>query len=114
MPSSDAVLINATLNCLGILIRTRPSIANKILSAILNFNPLKQANSPMTPKLKVIIKSMERTTKALLMNINKRFVVCSFLTRSWLMIMQESYWTFGGTNTTVPRTHQPVDDGYIP
>ncbi|KAI9871477.1 MAG: hypothetical protein M1830_002877 [Pleopsidium flavum] len=70
--TSDAVLVNATLNCLGILIRTRQSIANKILSAILNFNPLKQANSPMTPKLKVMIKSMERTTKALLMNINKR------------------------------------------
>ncbi|MCJ1363454.1 hypothetical protein MMC16_002561 [Acarospora aff. strigata] len=70
--TSDAVLVNATLNCLGILIRTRPSIANKTLTAILNFNPLKQANSPMTPKLKVIIKSMERTTKALLMNVNKR------------------------------------------
>lgn len=74
MSYSDAVLVNATLNCLGILIRSRPFIANKILSAVLNFNPLKQANSPMTPKLKVIIKSMERTTKALLMNINKRFV----------------------------------------
>ena len=72
---SDAVLVNATLNCLGILIRTRPSIANKTLTAILNFNPLKQANSPMTPKLKVIIKSMERTTKALLMNVNKRYDV---------------------------------------
>jgi len=74
---SDAVLVNATLNCLGILIRTRQSIANKILSAILNFNPLKQANSPMTPKLKVMIKSMERTTKVLLININKRFVFAS-------------------------------------
>ncbi len=72
MYSSDAVLVNSTLNCLGLLIRSRPSIANKILSAILNFNPLKQANSPMTPKLKVLIKSMERTTRALLTNVNKK------------------------------------------
>ncbi|KAI9722592.1 MAG: hypothetical protein M1812_001523 [Candelaria pacifica] len=70
--TSDAVLVNSTLNCLGLLIRSRPSIANKIVSAILNFNPLKQANSPMTPKLKVLTKSMERTTRALLTNINKR------------------------------------------
>ncbi|KAI9702060.1 MAG: hypothetical protein M1836_001404 [Candelina mexicana] len=70
--TSDAVLVNSTLNCLGLLIRSRPSIANRILSGILNFNPLKQANSPMTPKLKVLIKSMERTTRALLTNINKR------------------------------------------
>lgn len=31
----------------------------------------------MTPKLKVMIKSMERTTKVLLININKRFVFAS-------------------------------------
>lgn len=69
---SDAVLINATLNCLSTLLRTRQSIANKIMSAILSFNPMKQANSPMTPKAKVQIKSMERTTRALLMNILRR------------------------------------------
>lgn len=65
-------MIDATLNCVAPLIRTRPPIANKILSAILNFNPLKQANSPMTPKMRVMVKSMERTTRALLMNVNKR------------------------------------------
>jgi symplekin len=69
---SDAILINATLNGLSVLIRTRPAVANKILSAILNFNPLKQANSPMTPRLRVMVKSMERTTRALLINTNKR------------------------------------------
>lgn len=86
---SDAVLVNATLNCLGILIRTRQSIATKILSAILNFNPLKQANSPMTPKLKVMIKSMERTTKALLMNINKRYIVMNLVEAPMLTVFQE-------------------------
>lgn len=56
---------------MAVLIRTRPAVANKIISAILSFNPLKQANSPMTPRLRVIVKSMERTTRALLKNVNK-------------------------------------------
>ncbi|KKZ67315.1 hypothetical protein EMCG_06998 [[Emmonsia] crescens] len=70
--SSDPILVNATLNCLPIMIRTRQSISSKIVNAILNFNPLKQANSPMTPTIRVNIKSMERTTRALLLNIMKR------------------------------------------
>jgi hypothetical protein len=68
------VLVDATLNSLSILIRARPHIANKILNVILNFNPLKQANSPMTPKLRVMVKSMEKTTRSLLVHILKRFV----------------------------------------
>lgn len=59
------------MNCMAVLIRSRPAVANKIISAILNFNPLKQANSPMTPRLRVIVKSMEKTTRVLLKNINK-------------------------------------------
>lgn len=70
---SDAVLVDATLNSLSILIRARPHVANKILNVILNFNPLKQANSPMTPKLRVMVKSMEKTTRSLLLHINKRY-----------------------------------------
>ncbi|KAF2146618.1 uncharacterized protein K452DRAFT_262560 [Aplosporella prunicola CBS 121167] len=69
---SDALLVTATLNSLGSLIRTRASIANKIVSTVLNFNPLKLANSPMTPKTKVMMKSMERTTRALLLNVIKK------------------------------------------
>ncbi|KAG0647863.1 mRNA cleavage and polyadenylation specificity factor complex subunit pta1 [Hyphodiscus hymeniophilus] len=69
---SDALLIDATLNSLSILIRARPHLANKILTVILNFNPLKQANSPMTPKLRVMVKSMEKTTRMLLIHVNKR------------------------------------------
>ncbi|PQE07055.1 hypothetical protein CJF30_00009474 [Rutstroemia sp. NJR-2017a BBW] len=70
--ASDAVLIDATLNSLSILIRARPHIANKILNILLNFNPLKSANSPMTPKLRVMVKSMEKTTRSLLIHVNKR------------------------------------------
>lgn len=68
---SDPILVDATLNCMSILIRSRPAIANKIISAILSFNPLKLANSPMTPRSKVIARSLERTTRALLKNVNK-------------------------------------------
>ncbi|KAL2070687.1 hypothetical protein VTL71DRAFT_13713 [Oculimacula yallundae] len=70
--SSDAVLIDATLNSLSTLIRARPNISSKILTVILNFNPLKQANSPMTPKLRVMVKSMEKTTRSLLLHVLKR------------------------------------------
>ncbi|KAL9005745.1 MAG: hypothetical protein Q9188_001502 [Gyalolechia gomerana] len=70
--TSDAILVNATLSCLGALIRTRPNAANRIINTILNFNPLKQTNSPMTPKMKVQIKSMERTTRSVLLNVLRK------------------------------------------
>ncbi|KAF2088307.1 hypothetical protein K490DRAFT_73252 [Saccharata proteae CBS 121410] len=69
---SDVLLITATLNALGSLIRTRATIANKIISTVLGFNPFKLANSPLTPKTKVMIKSIERTVRALLTNVIKK------------------------------------------
>ncbi|KAL8944979.1 MAG: hypothetical protein Q9211_000412 [Gyalolechia sp. 1 TL-2023] len=69
---SDAILVNATLNCLGTLIRTRPNAANRIINTVLNFNPLKQTNSPMSPRMKVQIKSMERTTRTVLLNVLRK------------------------------------------
>lgn len=70
---SDAILVDATLNSLSTLIRSRPQTSIKILNIILNFNPLKQANSPMTPKLRVMVKSMEKTTRSLLLHVLKRY-----------------------------------------
>ncbi|KAF9876520.1 mRNA cleavage and polyadenylation specificity factor complex subunit [Colletotrichum karsti] len=70
--SSDVLIVDATLNCLSVLIRTRPGTANRILNAVLNFNPLKLANSPMTPKTRVMVKSMEKTTRMLLIHLCKR------------------------------------------
>ncbi|KAK3984844.1 mRNA cleavage and polyadenylation specificity factor complex subunit pta1 [Cladorrhinum sp. PSN332] len=70
--SNDALLVDATLNCLSILVRTRPSTSNRIINCIMNFNPLKLANSPMTPTIKVLVKSMEKTTRMLLIHIIKR------------------------------------------
>lgn len=69
---SDALLVTSVLNSLGVLINRRPVVANKILNSVLNFNPLKLANSPMTPRNKVSMKAIERTTRALLVNILKR------------------------------------------
>ncbi|KKK24570.1 hypothetical protein P175DRAFT_0512974 [Aspergillus ochraceoroseus IBT 24754] len=70
--ASDPLLVNATLNSLAVLIRTRQSVGNKIINAILNFFPARQARSPVTPAVRVGVKSMERTTRALLINIMKR------------------------------------------
>ncbi|KAI2466228.1 hypothetical protein F4781DRAFT_406363 [Annulohypoxylon bovei var. microspora] len=70
--SSDALVVDATLNTLSILVRNRPATSNRILNTVLNFNPLKLANSPMTPKTKVLVKSMEKTTRMLLIHLSRR------------------------------------------
>ncbi|KAI1206454.1 uncharacterized protein F4807DRAFT_439250 [Annulohypoxylon truncatum] len=70
--SSDALVVDATLNTLSVLVRNRPATSNRILNTVLNFNPLKLANSPMTPKTKVLVKSMEKTTRMLLMHLSRR------------------------------------------
>ncbi|KAJ6109685.1 hypothetical protein N7486_001920 [Penicillium sp. IBT 16267x] len=70
--TSDALLVNATLNCLAPLIRTRQSIANKIINTILDFYPAKHVQPPFTPAVRVGVKSMERTARALLIHILKK------------------------------------------
>ncbi|KIH86297.1 symplekin [Sporothrix brasiliensis 5110] len=70
--SSDALIVDATLNTLSILVRTRPTTANRAINAILNFNPLKLASSSMTPRIRVMVKSMEKTTRMLLIHLMKR------------------------------------------
>ncbi|KAI5240449.1 hypothetical protein E4T43_06112 [Aureobasidium subglaciale] len=71
--STDALLVTATLNSLGSLVKTRPSVANKIISTVLNYNPFKLAtSSPVSPTHKVMIRSMTRTTTAFLLNIIKK------------------------------------------
>ncbi|KAL9086737.1 MAG: hypothetical protein Q9159_004032 [Coniocarpon cinnabarinum] len=69
---SDALLVTATLNCIGVLLRTRQTISNRILNAVLNFNPFKLADSPPTPRNRVMMKSIERTVRAFLTNLAKR------------------------------------------
>ena len=71
-PSSDALVVDATLNCLSIVARTRPATSSRILNALLNFNPLQLANSPLTPRTRVMIKSMEKTSRLLLNHLSRR------------------------------------------
>ncbi|KAJ5247018.1 Protein of unknown function DUF3453 [Penicillium chermesinum] len=68
----DPLLVNATLNCLAPLIRTRQSISNKIINAILEFYPSKHVRPPFTPTVRVSVKSMERTARAVLVNMLKK------------------------------------------
>ncbi|KAL2155070.1 hypothetical protein VTH82DRAFT_3746 [Thermothelomyces myriococcoides] len=70
--NSDVLLVDATINCLSILARTRPNTTNRILNTVLNFNPLKLANSPMTPKMRVLVKSLEKTTRMFLTHLLRR------------------------------------------
>ncbi|OJJ88862.1 RNA-processing protein PTA1 [Aspergillus glaucus CBS 516.65] len=70
--SSDPLLVNATLNCLAVLIRSRQSVGSKIVNAVLNFYPARQVQGPLTAVIRVGVKSMERTARALLINIIKR------------------------------------------
>jgi symplekin len=72
--SGHALTIDATLNTLSILIRGRPSTSNRILNALLNFNPLKLASSSMSMKTRFIVKSIEKTTRVLLAHIARRYL----------------------------------------
>lgn len=69
---SEVLIVDATLNTLSILVRARPSTSTRILNAVLSFNPFKLAHAPMTPKTKVIVKSMEKTTRMFLIHLSKR------------------------------------------
>ena len=70
--SNDALVVDATINCLSILVRARPGTSSRIMNALLNFDPLKLAISPMSSKTKVMVKSMEKTARILLVHLSKR------------------------------------------
>jgi symplekin len=70
--STDALLIDATLNGFATLLTTRMTVSHKIINAILNFNIFKLANSPMTTTNKILIRSMEKTVSRLLNHWLKR------------------------------------------
>jgi symplekin len=52
--------------------RTRATVANRIVNAVINFNPFRLANSPMTPASKLVMRSMEKTVFVFLQHILKR------------------------------------------
>lgn len=107
----DPIMIDATLNCLAVLIRSRPAIANKTLAAVLNFNPLKHAAANMTPRTVVILRSMERTTRALL-----RFVMRAIPNnpleqkiQAYLLRLQQSRTAFFSDSPSLKRPAEPTD-----
>ena len=72
MSFSDVLLVDATLNGLASLVRARPSTANKIISAVLNFNPFRRAPPQLSPLQRVQVQSLERTTSAFLLNYTRK------------------------------------------
>jgi len=73
LPISDALIVTATMNSIALLVRTRPSISQRILNVILNFNPFRVIGSTVTPRDKVNAKSMDKTLRAFLFNLLKRY-----------------------------------------
>jgi symplekin len=69
---SNALIVDAMLNCLSIIVRTRPSTSNRIITAVLNFNPFSRVSSSMTARDRVEVKSMEKTTRMFLIHLVKR------------------------------------------
>jgi symplekin len=70
---SDILLVLATLNSLGALIKNRPTIEVKIINTVLLFNPFKIfGKPPVTTKTKIMLRSIERTIRALAFNVLKR------------------------------------------
>jgi symplekin len=69
---SNVLVMDATLNSLSILVRMRPSLTNRTLNAILSFNPFAMANLALTPKTKVMIRSLEKTVRMLCIHLSRR------------------------------------------
>jgi symplekin len=65
--------VTATINSIALLVRTRPSISQRILNVILNFNPFRAIGATVTPREKVNAKSMDKTLRAFLFNLMKRY-----------------------------------------
>ena len=80
------MLITATLNCLSPLLRTRQAISNRILPALLSFNPLKHAHPQMSLKDKVQVKSVERTIRMLFLNFLRRYAMLRSTAKEMVLI----------------------------
>ncbi|KAJ8612952.1 hypothetical protein MRB53_037160 [Persea americana] len=57
----------------GVLVQTRPSISQRILNAVLSFNPFRDLPSPISTKTRMVARSIERSIRALLANLAKRY-----------------------------------------
>ena len=105
---SPVILLDATLNSLGVLIKMRASISNKIIYAILSFEPWK-AKPPLGVKDRIVFRSLERTTRALLVNVNKQYAG-----QSWHLPLSRTPRVDEGKNRNpagfmAPRIHQYLE-----
>ena len=67
--NSDPTLITATLNNLAQIIKSRPPLAPKVIGAVIAFNPFVKLPRAVTIHDKLMVLSVEKTTRVLLMNI---------------------------------------------
>ncbi|KAL5612343.1 hypothetical protein BROUX41_000125 [Berkeleyomyces rouxiae] len=70
--SSDGLLIDATLNCLAILVRARQNIGSRILNVVINFDPHQNTTAALSPKEMVMMKSLVKTIRIFLLGFMKR------------------------------------------
>ncbi|KAF8544419.1 hypothetical protein BDD12DRAFT_815871 [Trichophaea hybrida] len=66
---SEPILIVATLNNLAPLVKTRPPLAQKVIAAVLAFNPFAEIPPSISVHDRLVIISFEKAVRALLMNI---------------------------------------------
>ncbi|KKA30570.1 hypothetical protein TD95_001084 [Thielaviopsis punctulata] len=88
---NEGLVVDATMNCLAILVRTRHNIANRIFGVVLNFDPYRHTNGMMTPKDKIVTRSMMKTVRIFLIGFMKRDPQNPFAQRihqriEWLMV----------------------------
>ncbi|KAL2891669.1 mRNA cleavage and polyadenylation specificity factor complex subunit pta1 [Ceratocystis lukuohia] len=95
--SGEGLLIDATLNCLAILVRGRQNIGNRILNIVLNFDPYQNATGTLSAKEAVMMKSLVKTIRIFLIGFMKRDPQNPFSQR----IHQRLEWlTARGSNAT--------------
>lgn len=68
IPGSDPVLVTATLNNLGTIMKTRPPLVSTILNSLFNYNPFAAANRGVTTKSRLMMQSVDKTMQLLLVN----------------------------------------------
>lgn len=66
---SEPTLITATLNNLAPLVKTRPPLAQRIIGAVLAFNPFARMPGTISVQDRLVMISVEKTVRVMLLNI---------------------------------------------
>jgi len=69
---SDPHVVDATINCLSVIARTRPNTTTRIVNVVIGFDPFRQASPTMTARTRVVVKSLEKTARMFLIHLSKR------------------------------------------